>query len=91
MYESYNDDTLRYFKLALYRMNKHKEVFRSYCRLKAKDNEGYFNFLKWHSLTHYIHMIRMYGYAPNWDTSYLEHKHHTYVKKGFRRTNKKNE
>lgn len=91
MYESHDDDTLRYFELALHRMNKSKEVFRNYRKTKAKDNEGHFNFPKWHSLTHYVQMIRLYGYAPNWDTSHPEHKHHTYVKEGFRRTNKKND
>ena len=91
MYQSHDDNTLRYFELALYRMNQHKEVFRKYRNPKAKDDEQHFNFPKWHSLTHYVQMIRLYGCAPNWDTSHPEHKHHTYVKEGFRRTNKKND
>jgi hypothetical protein len=90
MYESHDDNTLRYFELALYRMNQHKEVFRKYRNPKAEEEARHFNFPKWHALTHYPQMIRLYGCAPNWDTSHPEHKHHTYVKEGFRRTNRKN-
>ncbi|THX68147.1 hypothetical protein D6D04_10664 [Aureobasidium pullulans] len=89
MYESHDTETLRYFDLALYRMNQHKEVFRKYRNPKAEEDDRHFNFPKWHALTHYVDMIKLYGCAPNWDTSHPEHKHHTYVKEGFRRTNRR--
>ncbi|THX70243.1 Piwi-domain-containing protein [Aureobasidium pullulans] len=91
MYQSHDDNTLRYFELALYRMNQRKEVFQKYRNPKAKDDEQHFDFPKWHSLTHYVQMIHLYGCAPNWDTNHPEHKHHTYANEGFRRTNKKND
>jgi hypothetical protein len=91
MYQSHDDNTLRYLELALYRMNQRKEVFQKYRNPKAKDDEQHFDFPKWHSLTHYVQMIRLYGCAPNWDTNHPEHKHHTYANEGFRRTNKKND
>lgn len=44
MYESHDTETLRYFDLALCRMNQHKEVFRKYRNPKAEEDDRHFNF-----------------------------------------------
>ena len=105
MYKSYNDDTLRYIELALFRMNHHKEVFRKYRLTKTalkknaektadKDSsvlpmEGAFNFPKFHAMIHYMEMIRCFGNAVDLETGHFEHKHCQYIKCPFKRTNKK--
>ncbi|THZ51318.1 hypothetical protein D6C86_10541 [Aureobasidium pullulans] len=41
MYRSHDDETLRYFDLALFRMNEYKEVFRRYRNLKSSFTINY--------------------------------------------------
>ncbi|KAJ9624432.1 hypothetical protein H2203_005167 [Taxawa tesnikishii (nom. ined.)] len=89
LYHSHDDDTLRYMTLALFRMNQHKEIFRRYRPNTTEDTEGHFNFPKWHVMTHYTDMIRRLGSAPGLDTGHGEHNHVTFVKQGYKRTNRK--
>ena len=54
IYKSYNNNTLRFITLALFRINQYKEAFRPYCALKDSAKEdGHFNFLKFYAITHY--------------------------------------
>lgn len=46
IYHSYDDETLCYFNLALFRMNEYKEVFRRYRNLKSAEEDRHFNFPK---------------------------------------------
>ena len=94
IYSSYNDDTLRFMQLALFRINNHKEELRKYRPIAVSDRdadgaEGYFNFPKFHAIAHYPDMIRRLGNAPELETGHFEHKHVVFVKTLFRLTNKK--
>ena len=95
MYKSYDERTLEYMSLALFRINHYKEAFWNY-RQSAKEKEkgddskeGHFNFPKFYGMVHYIDMIRLFRNAPTLEIGHFEHKHYIYVKDPFKRTNKK--
>lgn len=93
MYESHDDDTLRYLQLALFRMNQCKEVFRKFRPSKAASADceevGHFNFPKWHSIVHYVDLIKRFGNAPDHDSGHFERGHITWVKRGYKASNGK--
>ena len=80
-YRSHDDETLRYMSHALWRMDRLKGVFAS---LRTD-----FNFPKWHSITHFIDMIKEFGTADGTDTGQFESGgHKVLVKQFYGRTNK---
>jgi len=93
LYKSYDDNTLQYMTLALFRMNQFKEVFRRFCLKKVLANKcedvGHFNFPKWHAMVHYVDMIKLFSNAPDLETGHFEHGHVKWVKRAFKLTNKK--
>ena len=90
MYKSYDDDTLRFITLALFRINQYKEAFRPYRAPKDSAKEdGHFNFPKFHAITHYTQMIQLLGNALDLETGHFKHKHVEFIKNPFKLTNKK--
>ena len=89
LYYLYNKKTLQYITLALFRINEYKKVFRSYQLKKVADKEGYFNFLKFYTITYYINLIYLLSNIPNLETSYFEYKYIEFIKTPFKLTNKK--
>ena len=57
-YRFYNDKILRYINIALARIDLLKEVFRVYRSLDITIDKGYFNFLKFYSISHLRKTIR---------------------------------
>ena len=56
-YRSYDSETLRYIAASLAHIDILKEVFREY-RLRAKTiDKGYFNFPKFHNISHLVEII----------------------------------
>ena len=56
-YKTHNNKTLYYIEQALYRIDKMKVAFRALHPLNKSTNEGHFNFLKFHIMTHYTSFI----------------------------------
>jgi hypothetical protein len=56
-------------------MNKLKKFFRDFRPKDGKIKKRYFNFLKFHVLTHYVHYIRRYGYLNGFDSAIPEIKY----------------
>jgi hypothetical protein len=56
--------------------------------MRDKDESGYFNFPKFHAITHYPEFIHMYGTTDGVDTSHMEAAHKWIIKEHFSRTNK---
>ncbi len=55
-YKSHTDETLRYIGHALYRINQTKKAFKDARQIDAMirgGKIGYFNFPKWHVMSHY--------------------------------------
>ena len=50
-----------------------------------------FNIPKFHSLTHYVEMIRLFGTTNNYNTEMFEHLHIDFSKKGWRASNQRDE
>lgn len=75
--------------LALYVLDKLKAVFARFRVHKRQQNQdGHFNFLKWHVLSHYTHFIHRYGTLDGTDTSQTEAAHKFLIKENFTQTNK---
>lgn len=80
-YRSHDDNTLQYMTCALERMDKLKGVFHS---IRTD-----FNYPKWHSVTHFVQMIKDFGTADGTDTGQFESGgHKVLVKQFYGRTNK---
>ena len=76
----------------LERMQRSLEVWEG-CRdafLETGTRED-FNIPKFHSLVHYIEMIRLFGATDNYNTEMFERLHIDFAKKGWRASNKRNE
>ena len=58
-YKLYNEDTIKYLKAILYRIDKTKETFLLY-RPDDK-NLPNFNIPKLHAISHYLEIIRIFG------------------------------
>ena len=58
-YKSYNEDNIKYFKAALYQMDKTKEAFLPY---QSDDkNPPNFNIPKLYAISHYLEIICVFG------------------------------
>jgi hypothetical protein len=88
-YKTHDDETLRYLDHALYRIDKTKVAFKALRPVDKATDEGYFNFPKFHVMTHYMSCIRDFGAADNFDTEHSEAGHKYHVKAFYRRTNKR--
>ena len=87
-YRSHDEATLEYMNAALERIDLLKEVFRKYRPVNKKTGEQTFNFPKFHSISHYIDMIRYYGPPDGYSTQASERAHPTLLKNYYDRTNK---
>jgi hypothetical protein len=87
-YKTHNNKSLSYIEYALYRINKMKVAFRALHPLDKSTNEGYFNFPKFHVMTHYTLFIQDFGVADNFDIEYSKVGHKYHIKDFYRRTNK---
>ncbi|KIM78368.1 hypothetical protein PILCRDRAFT_75668, partial [Piloderma croceum F 1598] len=67
-YPSHSDDTLKYLQDALDEFHVNKEVFLNLHACLG----GHFNFLKLHSLRHYLDSIRLLGTTDNYNTEATE-------------------
>ena len=88
-YKTHNNETLHYIEQALYRINKMKVAFRALHPLNKSTNEGHFNFLKFHTMTHYTLFIQDFGVADNYNTEHSKVGHKYHMKDFYRRMNKK--
>jgi hypothetical protein len=70
------------------RMNQLKDVFRDIRPIDNDTLEGHFNFPKFHSLTHFVPFIRLYGAPDGYNTSIPESLHKG-IKESYSRTNKR--
>ena len=66
-----------------------KNVFRSYRPVAKGEEEGHFNFPKFHAITHYVDYIKRYGCADGASTSAPEACHKYMVKCFYKLTNMK--
>ena len=87
-YRSHNGDTIRYLLAALARIDLLKEVFRAYRPLDKTTGKGYFNFPKFHSISHLPEMIRLFGPPDGLTTQVGEKAHIEFFKNYYARTNK---
>ncbi|KIY61666.1 hypothetical protein CYLTODRAFT_495138 [Cylindrobasidium torrendii FP15055 ss-10] len=84
-YRTHDMTTLGYMTAALDRWHANKEYFiRTKCR---KD----FYLPKFHSLVHYVEMIRLLGTTDNFNTEMFERLHIEFAKKGWRASNHRDE
>ena len=88
-YKTHNEETLRYLDHALYRIDKTKVAFKALRPVDKVTDEGHFNFLKFHVMTHYTSCIRDFGAADGFDTEHSEAGHKYHVKAFYGRTNKR--
>ena len=88
-YILYNDDTIRYLEQALFRVNSFKNIFRYLRPTDPATEQGYFNFSKFHAITHYTLFIRQYRAADGFDSFYNEARYKYMLKEYFGRTNKR--
>lgn len=51
---------------------------------------GHFDFIKWHSMTHYTDQIELFGNAVDLSTEPFEYDHHETWKKPIKQTNRRN-
>ena len=86
-YRIHNDLILNYMKHALYRIQKFKNVFREN-RKSKKDKKDYFNFLKFHILTHWVDHIKFYESFTDYNIA-TEEAMHKKIKSQYVWTNKR--
>ena len=84
-YPSHDDATLSYLTEALNLWESKKSIF---IKLGIHDT---LNIPKFHSLLHYVEMIRCFGTTDNYNTEMFERLHIDYAKKAWRATNKRDE
>ena len=84
-YTSHDDVTLQYMEDALMKWKQNRDYF-----LK-EDVREHFNIPKFHSLLHYVQVIRRFGVTDNYNTEAFERFHIDFAKKGWRASNKRNE
>jgi len=72
-YKLHNKDMIKYFKAALYRMDKTKEMFLLY-RPNDK-NPSNFNIPKHYTISHYLKMIYIFGALIGTTIEYGERAH----------------
>ena len=69
-YVSHNEETLRYIKYALYRLEKTKIAFEQYWLIDFKLYWLTFNYPKFYAINHFVQYIWNYGSAINYNTTY---------------------
>ncbi|KAJ3766345.1 hypothetical protein FB446DRAFT_617701, partial [Lentinula raphanica] len=84
-YTTHDDDTLSYMTDAL---NLWHEKKSSFIDVGVHDD---LNIPKFHSLQHYVDMIRFFGCTDNYNTEMFERLHIDFAKKGWRASNKREE
>ncbi|KIY60855.1 hypothetical protein CYLTODRAFT_363630 [Cylindrobasidium torrendii FP15055 ss-10] len=84
-YRTHDDETLGYMEAALQRWRDNKDYFIS---VKIRDH---FCIPKFHSLVHYVKMIRYFGTTDNFNTEMFERLHIEFAKKGWRASNHRDE
>ncbi|KAJ3728260.1 hypothetical protein C8R42DRAFT_571707 [Lentinula raphanica] len=84
-YSTHDDDTLSYMVDALNLWHAKKS---SFIDLAVHDD---LNIPKFHTLQHYVEMIRFFGCTDNYNTEMFERLHIDYAKKGWRASNKREE
>ncbi len=91
-YKSHTNETLRYMEHVPYPINQTKGAFRDARRTNTMiraGKSGYFNFPKWHVISHYPEWIKNYGSATCFITVIGEAIHIMWIKDFFKRTNMK--
>ena len=84
-YPTHDDETLGYMDNALAMWRQNKTYF-----VDVGIRED-FNIPKFHSLCHYVEMIRLFGTTNNFNTEMFECLHIDYSKKGWRVSNRRDE
>ncbi|KIY60654.1 hypothetical protein CYLTODRAFT_460570 [Cylindrobasidium torrendii FP15055 ss-10] len=84
-YRTHDLQTLGYMTTALQRWRDNKQYF---IRVKCR---GHFNIPKFHSLVHYVDMIKYFGTTDNFNTEMFERLHIEFAKKGWRASNHRDE
>ena len=84
-YPTHTDSTLRLLTDALHRFHANKDVFISL------DIRAHFNIPKFHSISHYVDLIQVFGTTDNFNTQYTERLHIDLAKDAYAATNHKDE
>ncbi|KAL0568043.1 hypothetical protein V5O48_013944 [Marasmius crinis-equi] len=84
-YATHDEDTLAKMQASLDTWEENREAF---VESGTRDD---FNIPKFHSLVHYIDMIKLFGTTDNYNTEMFERLHIDFAKKGWRASNKRNE
>ncbi|KAF8879110.1 hypothetical protein CPB84DRAFT_1817458 [Gymnopilus junonius] len=84
-YKTHNMETLGYLQGTLDRFHTHKDYFR---QTGIRED---FNIPKFHSLTHYIESIKLFGTTDNYNTETFERLHIDFAKLGWRASNHRDE
>ncbi|KIY70442.1 hypothetical protein CYLTODRAFT_451745 [Cylindrobasidium torrendii FP15055 ss-10] len=84
-YRTHDEETLGYMDAALKRWRANKDYF-----IKVKVRK-HFHIPKFHSLVHYVKMIRLFGTTENFNTEMFERLHIEFAKKGWRASNHRDE
>jgi hypothetical protein len=82
-YQCHTSGTLDQLQEALSVFHDNKEIFTD---LKIREH---FNIPKFHSLTHYVSSIRLFGTTDNYNTEQSERLHIDFAKDAYRATNRK--
>ena len=88
-YLSHNNKTLSYMDHALYRLGKTKIAFENHCPIDAKLFQPTFNYLKFHSIIHFVKCILDYGSAIIYNMVYSQTSYKYLLKVFYGWTNKK--
>ena len=88
-YRTYNDYTLRYISQAIFRIDNTKEAFVKY-RPKDYSDKAYWNYPKFHSISHYVIFIMNFSALNRFDSENSEVAYKFLLKDFYDRTNKTN-
>ncbi|KAJ8087478.1 hypothetical protein PM082_006309 [Marasmius tenuissimus] len=84
-FTSHDEGSLARMQCSLNQWAEHRHAF-----VETGTRED-FNIPKFHSLVHYIEMIRLFGTTDNYSTEMFERLHIDFAKKGWRASNKRDE
>ncbi|KIY63769.1 hypothetical protein CYLTODRAFT_125515 [Cylindrobasidium torrendii FP15055 ss-10] len=85
-YATHDNTTLGYMEAALQLWHDNKSYFTDVIELRED-----INIPKFHSLQHYVSMIRTFGTTNNFNTEMFERLHIEFAKKGWRASNHRDE
>ncbi len=88
-YISHDEESLRYMKHGLYKLEKTKIAFEQHQPIDSKLCWPTFNYPQFHAISHLVQCIWDYGSTVNHDTAYSEVAHKYLLKVFYNRTNKK--